>query len=89
MEILYAKSFDNDLDSIAHDPEVRKRLMEKIEVLKGIDSIAEVQGIKKIVGFPHYYRLRVGDYRLGLNLSGDTLELVRFLHRKDIYRRFP
>jgi len=33
--------------------------------------------------------VKIGDYRLGLKLSGNTLELIRFLHRKDIYRRFP
>jgi len=44
---------------------------------------------KKIEGYEAYYRLRIGDYRLGIKLAGNTLELIRFLHRKDIYRRFP
>jgi mRNA interferase RelE/StbE len=58
-------------------------------MLKKIDSLSELQDIKKIEGYDNYYRLRVGDYRLGLKLSGDTVELIRFLHRRDIYRRFP
>lgn len=41
------------------------------------------------VRFERYYRIRVGDYRLGLALEGDTVILVRFLHRKEIYRYFP
>ena len=89
MKILYAKSFDDDLDAVRHDPEIRKRLLEKIERLKRIDSLFEAQDIKKIVGYQGYYRIRIGDYRLGLKLTADTLELIRFLHRKDIYRRFP
>ena len=35
-----------------------------------------------------YYRLKIGDYRLGLKVLGDTVELIPFLHRRDIYRRF-
>ena len=63
--------------------------MEIIERLKEVESLDDVQGIKKIDGYEGYYRLRMGDYRLGIKLAGNTLELIRFLHRKDIYRRFP
>lgn len=63
--------------------------MEIIERLKEVESLDDVQGIKKIEGYEAYYRLRIGDYRLGIKLAGNTLELIRFLHRKDIYRRFP
>ena len=63
--------------------------MEIIERLKEVESLDDVQGIKKIEGYEGYYRLRMGDYRLGIKLAGNTLELIRFLHRKDIYRRFP
>lgn len=89
MRIRFAKSFDKDLDAIKHDAQVKRRLAEDIDRLKQADSVSEVQRIKGITGFPGYYRLRIGDYRLGLKLSGKTLDLIRFLHRKDIYRRFP
>ena len=36
-----------------------------------------------------YYRARIGDHRLGIALEGDVVVLVRFLHRRDIYRLFP
>ncbi|MBP1468695.1 type II toxin-antitoxin system RelE/ParE family toxin [Candidatus Chloroploca sp. M-50] len=36
-----------------------------------------------------YYRIRIGDYRLGLFVEDDTITVVRFLHRRDIYRYFP
>ena len=89
MRILYARKFNADLDAIRHDLNTKKRLLEKIQELKRIDSLFDTKKIKKIVGYPGYYRIKIGDYRLGLKLTGDTLELIRFLHRKDIYRRFP
>lgn len=86
MKILYAKSFERDIGAIEHIPEIRKRLCIVIENLKIIDSLREVHGIKKIAGYENYYRMKLGDYRLGLKLSEDSLELIRFLHRKEIYR---
>ena len=89
MRILYTKSFDRDIGDVKNNPEMKKRLLEVIGRLGEVESLDEVHGIKKIEGYESYYRLRIGDYRLGIKLAEDTLELIRFLHRKDIYRRFP
>jgi mRNA interferase RelE/StbE len=89
MRILYAKSFERDLAAVRNLPDMRRRLKDVIERLEESDSLDELAGIKRIEGYPAYYRMRIGDYRLGVKLVGDTLELIRFLHRKDIYRRFP
>ena len=35
------------------------------------------------------YRIRVGDYRLGLVFDGGTMTFVRCLNRREIYRYFP
>ena len=89
MKILYAKALVKDLQAVSGNPGIKKRLLELIEKLKTIDALDELHNLKKIEGFDNYYRLRIGDYRLGLKLSGNTIELIRFLHRRDIYRRFP
>ena len=89
MKILYSKAFGKDLETIAHGPGIRKRLLALIKELKKTESLVQLQGVKKIEGYENFYRLRIGDYRLGIKLSGDTVKMIRFLHRKDIYRRFP
>ena len=89
MKILYAKTFGKDLGTIAHNPVIKKKLLELIGKLKTTDSLDQLRGVKKIEGYESYYRVRIGDYRPGVKLSGDTVELIRFLHRRDIYRRFP
>jgi len=58
-----------DTGAIEHNPEIRKRLSIVIENLKMIDSLREVHGIKKIEGYENYFRMRLGDYRLGLKLT--------------------
>jgi mRNA interferase RelE/StbE len=45
--------------------------------------------VKHLTSEGSYYRIRIGDYRLGLLLEDDTVTIVRFLHRRDIYRYFP
>lgn len=44
--------------------------------------------LQKLSGTPNYYRIRVGDYRIGPALEDDMVVFVRCLHRKDIYRYF-
>jgi mRNA interferase RelE/StbE len=52
-------------------------------------SLNELDHVRKISDSRVYYLVRIGDYRLGLRLENDTVTLIRFLHRKDIYRYFP
>lgn len=40
-------------------------------------------------GEDRYYRIRMGDYRLGIIVEGEVVTFVRFLHRRDIYGYFP
>lgn len=89
MKVLYTRSFSNDLDKLGPAPGVRKNLSKMLKEIKEADSLAEMNGLRKIRGYDDYYRLRMGDYRLGLKLTGNSVEVIRFLHRKDIYRQFP
>ena len=40
-------------------------------------------------GYPSRYRIRLGDYRIGIEVFGDRVEVMRVLHRKKFYRYFP
>ncbi len=40
-------------------------------------------------GESSYYRIRFGDYRIGIKIEDDLVIFIRALHRKDIYRYFP
>ena len=52
-----------------------------------LSEVSTVEGLKSQGG--RSYRIKVGAYRLGIALDGDTVVLVRFMHRRDIYRNFP
>jgi mRNA interferase RelE/StbE len=51
--------------------------------------LEELNNIKKLKAKGDYYRIRVGDYRIGLTANEEVITFVRVLHRKEIYRYFP
>jgi len=89
MKVLYTKTFRKDLERLEHDIQLKKRLLDLIEQMKLTDSLTQFENVRKIQGYEGYYRIRIGDYRLGFKLRENVIEMLRFLHRKDIYRRFP
>ncbi|MCF6290287.1 MAG: type II toxin-antitoxin system RelE/ParE family toxin, partial [Desulfobacterales bacterium] len=89
VKIRYTKKFSKDLDKIKDQAIVKKRLLVLIQTMKEVDELTVLKDVKKIQGYTEYFRLKVGDYRLGLKMTEGAIEMIRFLHRKDIYRRFP
>lgn len=53
------------------------------------DSLEDISGVKRMQSKGAYYRIRLGDYRVGVSVTSETVTFIRFLHRKDIYRYFP
>jgi mRNA interferase RelE/StbE len=46
--------------------------------------------IRKIQGHEDYYRIRIGEYRIGWEIEkGNRITFYRVKNRKDIYRVFP
>jgi mRNA interferase RelE/StbE len=60
-----------------------------IEDIKHADNVSLINNIKKLKGYEKFYRIRIGDYRIGIEITEDYVILTRILHRKDIYRYFP
>ena len=71
------------------DKPLLARVGQIIDEVKQAESPVGIRSMKKLKGHDHYYRIRIGDYRLGLELVGDELVFVRCLHRRDVYRYFP
>ena len=85
MKILFEKTFAKDLNKIK-DKKILKKLKIIIEEGSSANSLPEIQRIKKLKGIDNFYRIKIGDYRVGIELLHDTLIFTRLLHRKDIYK---
>jgi len=89
MDVVFDKSFSKCLDKIKSKI-LKKKIEELIVELENVNTINEIRNLKKITGSKLYYRLRLGDYRLGIELEHhNILRLIVIAHRKDIYRIFP
>lgn len=66
-----------------------KRIRNVIDEVDESKNINEIKNIKKLKSEGNYYRIRLGDYRIGLSIESDKVVFVRFQHRSDIYRYFP
>ncbi len=89
MEVQYHQSFLKDLKSLKGTPVYQRIYDIAFTTLPNTQSIQEIANIKAIQGYTNRYRIRVGDYRIGLEISENTIEIIRTLHRKEFYRYFP
>ena len=81
------KSFIKDTSKLSATTHLEiAELIDKIEISL---TISELNNCKKLKGFSNAYRIRLGRYRIGFIYENQTIELVRILARKDIYRYFP
>lgn len=88
MEVEFLGKFNKDISSIKQKT-TKASIIKIIEQVEKARSISEISGVKKLKGFKEAYRIRVGDYRLGLFVSKNKAQFARFVHRKDIYKLFP
>jgi mRNA interferase RelE/StbE len=51
----------------------------------------ELGYLEHMIGYPNKYKIRIGDYRIGITIDKSKKLLIcqRVAHRKDIYRIFP
>lgn len=88
MDVVYEASFARDLRRI-REKRLRQRVKDVIGEVKAASDISQVGSLKKLQGWDTYYRIRLGDYRIGVEIVDEKVIFVRFLHRRDIYRKFP
>ena len=88
MKVAFRQSFARDLKKIK-DKRVLEQVKRVIEQVEVANDLHEVSGLAKLGGSGGYYRIRVGDYRIGIVLETDEVEFLRCLHRREIYRYFP
>jgi len=80
------------MKELARLPKGVKKRVEKLAFGNEIKKDPFLGGkVGKMVGYKTYYKIRVGDYRVGVQIERQrrTVKFMRVLHRKEIYRKFP
>jgi len=87
MEIIITKTFEKQLKLVPKY--VRESAVAVLEALEEASSANDIKDLKKLSGYKNYYRIRIGDYRMGLQILEPTLIVITILHRGAIYKIFP
>ena len=88
MRVEFLNRFNKDISSIKNKS-TKQKLVALINLVESAKSKSEIKNLKKLKGFSDAYRVRLGDYRVGIFINDDIVQFARIVHRKDIYRLFP
>jgi mRNA interferase RelE/StbE len=88
MKATFRKSFVRDVKKIKSQ-KVLDHVRLAIEGVEAAQNLASISDLKKLAGTGSFYRIRIGDFRIGVSIAKGTVDFVRCLHRGDIYRNFP
>jgi mRNA interferase RelE/StbE len=88
MQATFRKSFTRDLKKVRDQAVLDsvRRAIEEVETATGLQGISH---LPKMSGTSNYYRIRIGDYRIGIAVEEDRVDFIRCLPRRDLYRYFP
>jgi mRNA interferase RelE/StbE len=88
MKVTFERSFSKGIDKLKNQ-QVKNRIIKLIEKCEEAKVITDIPNVKKMTSFSSFYRFKIGDYRIGVELENDTINFVIVSHRKDIYKVFP
>jgi mRNA interferase RelE/StbE len=73
-----------------NDKTVKKRLRGIITRVEKANSLEEIPNTTPIIGHPGYYRIKFGNYRVGLSLEDGVVWFLYFGKRNEAtYKKFP
>ena len=89
MKIEYEKKFLKELVKLKDkniQEEVEKFVFDKLPLF---NSLSDAQKIEKMSGYKEYYKVRFGNYRIGIKKENETIIIKTIKHRREIYKFFP
>jgi len=88
MEIKIKKKFLKELSKL---PNEYADIIEDFvfDMLPNYNNLSEIGKVEKMTGYKNYFKIRFGDYRIGLKKEGNIIVIETVKHRKEIYKYFP
>jgi mRNA interferase RelE/StbE len=88
MEVTFDKSFSKCLDKI-NNKLALGRTEKAILKCEEAEELKQIPNLKKMVGYKNYYRIKIGDYRIGIEIKDNIIDFIVIAHRSKIYKIFP
>jgi mRNA interferase RelE/StbE len=84
----FREKFEKDIDKISN-PDILSEITNVIEMVEMADRPQNIKNIKKLKGGKNAFRIRIGNYRVGIYIINNVVEFTRVLPRDKIYEYFP
>jgi mRNA-degrading endonuclease RelE of RelBE toxin-antitoxin system len=89
MRYKISKAFKKQVSKI-NDPKILSKVRKTIEQIDSAASLADIQNLEPLTGFPSYYRIRFDyRYRIGIYCDSDVVEVLVVGSREGFYKGFP
>jgi mRNA interferase RelE/StbE len=88
MKVSYAKKFLKQLASIPSETRVKIEDFVFDELISA-SSISSLGKVEKMQGYHGFYKVRFGNYRVGLAIENEVIIVKTVMHRREIYKFFP
>jgi len=88
MEVEIKKKFLKELSKLPNDYADTIEIF-VFEQLPSYNNLSEIGKVEKMTGYKNYFKIRFGDYRVGIKKENDTIIVEIVKHRREIYKYFP
>ncbi len=87
MQTIDTRKFRKNLTKLpAHD---QLTVLDALDLIEAAETFADILNLKAMQGYRNYYRIRVGNWRVGLFWNGEAFVIEDVGKRGDFYNRFP
>ena len=87
MEFKFKKSFERDFKKVK-DKNLAKAILECVHKVSKAQTINEISNLKKISGHKSAYRIRTGNYRIGIFVENNIAILLHLTTGKIFTKNF-
>ncbi len=88
MEVKYRKKFLKELSKLP--VEYAKTIEEFVfDDFPNYSNLSDIGKVEKMTGYKSYFKIRFGNYRVGIKKENDCIIIETVKHRREIYKYFP
>ena len=87
MQVIISNAFAKDMRGI--HPNYHRKVAQIIESMEAANDLRQINNLEPCEGTTNAYRIRMGDYRIGIYIEDNIIKVKRIGKRGDFYNYFP
>lgn len=87
MQITDTRKFRKNLERLPRHDQIA--ILDALDTIEAATTFAEIPNLITMKGYKNYFRLKVGNWRVGLFWTGTAFRVEDVGARGDFYNRFP